>query len=150
MTRPRPALLAVCVVAVAIGLGGIASAASTAPLTLKLKGQYAKKHRTACGKRKHLRFFHRSSTVEWEGFLMPAPTKHFAARLELKRCVRGTWRKIGDRFTTGKPLTGKYKGFFRAKPLAPRSHKKRAVVYYRARTFVGTTSSDYEYFAVTN
>src|SRR5205807_10577098 len=113
-----------------------------------LQGQYAKRYRTACGKiNKTFRFYHRRSMIEFEGFVTPAPATHFAVRLQLKKCVGGTWRKIGNRFTTGKPVTGKYRGFFRARPLAP--HKRHAVRYYRARAIVGGTRTPYEYFAVT-
>jgi hypothetical protein len=115
-----------------------------------VKGQYAKLHRTACKKSKSMRVFHRRSTVEFRGFLTPHPAGHFPVRLELKRCVNGSWRDAGNRYATGKKLTGKYKGFFSAAPLAPRSRGRRAIVYYSARAIVTAGSSPKAYFAVTN
>lgn len=148
--RPRRFLLAIALMTALIGFGGVALAASTL-VTVEIKGQYTKRHRTACHEvNKFFRFFHRSSKIEWEGMLAPAPTSHFSVRLEVKHCIGGTWVKIKDRFTTGKPLTGDFRGFFPAKPLAPRSHKPHAVKYYRARAIVGPSRSLYEYFAVTN
>lgn len=148
--RRRRFLLVAALLAAMMAFGGVALAASTL-VTVEIKGQYAKHHRTACHEvNKFFRFFHRSSTIEWEGLATPAPTSHFSVRLEVKHCIGGTWVKIKDRFTTGKPLTGDFRGFFPAKPLAPSSHKARAVKYYRARAIVGATRSIYEYFAVTN
>jgi hypothetical protein len=119
-------------------------------LSLEFKGQYVKRNHTACGKAKRFRLFHRNATIEFRGFLTPPSIKHFPVRLELKRCVGGHWLKLGDRFVLGKRATGKYKGFFGARPLAPRSHRPRAIVYYRGLTRVGATRSTYEYFAVTH
>lgn len=148
--RPRRVLLAVAFLTAIFAFGGVALAASTV-VTVDLKGQYAKRHRTACHEvNKFFKFFHRSSRIEWEGLVTPAPTSHFSVRLEVKQCIGGTWVKIKDRFTTGKPLTGDFRGFFPAKPLAPRSHNAHAVKYFRARAIVGPTRSLYEYFAVTN
>lgn len=150
LKRPRRFLPAIAVLAAMFAFGGVAVAASTL-VTVDIKGQYAKRHRTACHEvNKFFKFFHRGSTIEWEGLVTPAPTSHFSVRLEVKQCIGGTWVKIKDRFTTGKPLTGDFRGFFPAKPLAPRSHKARAVKYFRARAIVGATRSLYEYFAVTN
>jgi hypothetical protein len=148
--RPRRFPLAIALLTAMIALGGVALASSTL-VTVEVKGQYTKRHRTACHEvNKFFKFFHRSSTVEWEGLATPAPTSHFSVRLEVKHCIGGTWVKIKDHFTTGKPLTGDFRGFFPAKPLAPRSHKAQAVNYYRARAIVGPTRSLYEYFAVTH
>jgi len=142
-------LLILAVLAVSVGFAGAAIAAGTT-VTLKLKGEYAKVQRTACHKSKHFRFFHRGSTVEFKGFVTPAPAGHFPVRLKLLRCVNGQFRDFGDRFTTGKKLTGEYKGFFKAGPLAPRSHRRRAIVYYQARSYVTGGHSEHKYFAVTN
>jgi len=148
--RPRRFPLVIALLIAMIAFGGIASAASTL-VTVEIKGQYAKRHRTACHEvNKFFKFFHRGSSIEWEGLATPAPTSHFSVRLEVKHCIGGTWVKIKDHFTTGKPLTGDFRGFFSAKPLAPRSHKAHAVKYFRARAIVGPTRSLYEYFAVTN
>jgi hypothetical protein len=131
----------------------LTSVALAAPLlvTVKVKGDYATRHRSACHEaNKFFAFFHRAATIEWEGIATPASATHFAVRLEVKRCIGNTWVKVKDRFTTGKPLTGDFRGFFGAKPLAPRSHKSGAIKYFRARAIVGGTRSLYEYFAVTN
>lgn len=149
ISRLRVAGLTASAVTLVLALGGVGLAAGSS-LTLELKGQYAKRHRTACHKSKHFRFFHRRSTVEARGFLTPAPAGHFAVRLQLEQCVRGSWRHLNDRSILGKKVTGKYKGFFSARPLAPRSHKAKAVNYYFGRTFAGGLESTKEYFAVTN
>jgi hypothetical protein len=148
--RPTRLLVAIALLTATVALGGVAVAAGTL-VTVKVKGQYAKRHRSACHEaNKFFAFFHRSSSIEWEGLVTPAPTSHFSVRLEVKHCIGNQWVKIKDHFTTGKPLTGDFRGFFAAKPLAPRSHKPRAVKYYRARAIVGATRTLYEYFAVTN
>jgi len=142
-------LLAIGVTAAIMALGGVALAAGTS-VTLEVKGQYAKLHRTTCHKTKSFRVFHRRSTVEFRGFVTPHPALHFPARVKLERCVSGHWRAIGNRETIGKKLTGKYKGFFSAAPLAPRSHRRGAIVYYSARAIVTGGTSAKAYFAVTN
>lgn len=146
---PRRVLLLATAAAVGVVLAaGTAGAAGTS-LSLELKGQYAKRHHVACGKAKVFRVFHRRSTIEFRGFETPPPAGHFSVRLELKRCVRGRWVKIGDRFTLGKKLTGKYKGFFSARPLAPRPNRRRAITFYEARAIVTGATSPNAYFAVT-
>jgi hypothetical protein len=147
--RSRLARLAAFAVVAALAVGGVATAAGTS-VTLKLKGEYGKKHKTVCHKAESFRLYHRRSTVEFKGFLTPHPVKHFAVRLQLKRCSGGRWKDAGNRTTTGKKLTGKYKGFFHARPLAPRSHKRRAINYYFARTITGGARSRKVFFAVTN
>lgn len=147
--RPRFLLLLAVLAVVGIGSAGAALAAGTT-VTLKLKGEYAKVHRTACHRLKEFRLFHRHATVEFKGFVTPAPAGHFPVRLKIDRCVNGRFRAYTDRFTTGKKLTGEYKGFFSAAPLAPRSHRRRAIVYYDARAYVTGGHSIKKYFAVTN
>lgn len=142
--------LALSLAAAALIMPVSGAVAAGSSLSLEFKGQFAKQAHHACGKAKRFRIFHRGSTIEFRGFLTPPSAKHFPVRLELKRCVGGRWTKIGDRFVLGKRATGKYKGFFSAKPLAPRSHRRRAILYYRGATNVGTTRSTYEYFAVTS
>jgi hypothetical protein len=142
--------LAASVLAILTAGGGLALGAGGSA-TLELKGQYAKRYRSVCGKvHKSFRFFHRGSTIEARGFLAPAPTGHFTVRLQIKRCSGGRWIEIANRFTQGQGLTGKFKAFFSARPLAPRSHKRRAVAYERVRARIGTVESAYEYYAVTN
>src|SRR5205085_1126464 len=82
------ALLVVPALIAAIVIGGSALGASRS-LTLKVKGQYAKHLRTACGKHKNFRFFHRHSTIEARGFLTPHPADHFPVSLQIRRCVPG-------------------------------------------------------------
>jgi hypothetical protein len=131
-----------------LALGGTAIAAGTS-VTLKAKGEYAKRHRTACGKTKNFRVFHRGASIEFRGFVTPPPAGHFPVRIKLERCTRGHFRAAGDRSITGKKLTGKFKGFISAKPLASRSRNRRAIVYYLARAIVAGGESPKEYFAVT-
>ena|SRR5947209_13871607 len=142
-------LLPVLAAIALLPVGGAALGATTS-LTLEFKRQYAKQHHAQCGKAERFRMFHRRATIEFRGFLTPPSAKHFPVRLELKRCMHGHWTKIGDRSTLGKKLTGKYKGFFSAGPLAPRSHRRKAVAYYSGTAIVGTLRSTKEYFAVTN
>ena len=147
--RPLLLLLTLATALTLMGLGGAAAAAGPS-LSLEVKGQYAKRHYTACGKPRRFRVMHRRSVIEFRGYLVPPTGRHFSVRLELKRCVRGKWLSAGDRFAVGKDLTGKYKAFFSARPLAPRSHKRRAIVFYEARAIVTGARSPHAYFAVTN
>lgn len=150
MKRSIRIALAVSTLVIPTAAVGLATAAGGS-LSLELKGQYAKRYRTVCGKKHgHFRFFHRAATIEARGFLTPHPAGHFPVRIQLKRCSSGRWRDIGNQSAQGKKLTGKYKAFFRAGPLAPRSHKRGAVTYYRARAIVGVVKSPNKYFAVTN
>lgn len=146
---PRLVPPAALVLAVTVVLGGVALAAGTS-VTLKLKGNYAKRTRVACHENRPFRLYHRRSRVEYKGVVTPHPAHHFAVRLEIKHCVRGTWRRMHSHYTLGKKLTGKYKGFLSARPLAPSSHKRGAVNYYFARAVVNGRLSRKEFFAVTN
>lgn len=147
--RLRSLLFALALVVAVTTIAGIAIAAGTS-VTLEFKGQYAKARRTACHKSERFRLFHRRSTIEFRGFVTPHPAGHFPMRLELKRCAGGQWRDAGNRSTIGKKLTGKYKGFFSATPLAPRSHRRRAIVYYSGRAIMTGGRSTKAFFAVTN
>lgn len=135
--------------ALALALSGIAGAAGIS-ITMKLKTPYARAHRTACHRTKSFRLFHRGAVIEARGFVLPAPARHTAVRVELKRCVRGQYRYAGSRFATTKLLTGKFKAFFSAAPLAPRSRRRRAVTYYYARPIALGVRGPKVYFAVTN
>lgn len=128
---------------------GIALAAGVS-IPFKVKGDYARAQRSACHRSKSFRLFHRHGTIEGRGFVQPAPPRHLAVRIELKRCVRGTWRFAGARGATTKLGTGKFKSFFSAAPLAPASHRRRAITYYYARAIAAGASSGKSYFAVTN
>ena len=142
----RPVIAAL---AVAVAFAAVAPAATT-PVTFKLKGEYAKRERNACGKRKHFRLYHRRSMIEWEGFVTPHPAGHFRVILEVKRCAGGHRLRFHSYQALGKKLTGKYKGFLRADGLAPRSHRRNAIIYYVARVKVNSKLSRKVFFAVTN
>lgn len=136
--------------AASAAVSGAALAAGTS-VSLKAKGEYARLHRTACGKTKAFRAFRRSSTIEFRGFVTPAPAGHFPVRVKVERCVGRHWRRAGGYVITGKRLTGKFKGYFRAAPLAPRSrHHRRATSYYRVKAFVTGAESPAAYLLVTS
>jgi hypothetical protein len=85
--------------------------------------------------------------------VIPAPASSFEVRLEIKRCIAGTWGGKTNREITGQASTGEFKGFFSTGPLAPSSHKARAITFYKARAIINDSASErsrYEYFAVTN
>src|SRR5437588_4844806 len=143
-------LMLAAVTAVAImSIAGAALAAGSS-LSLEVKGQYAKRHEKACGKSARFRLLHRRSTIEFRGFLVPPTGRHFNVRVELKRCVRGAWKDAGSLVTVGKKTTGKYKAFTAARTLAPRSHRRKAIAFYKARSVTAGAISPEAYFAVTN
>ena len=144
----RASLVSLLVVA-ALALSGVALAAGGS-VSLKVKLEYRKAPRTACGKTKSFRLFHRGGRIEARGFVLPAPASHTAVRIELRRCVRGRWRDAGSRSATTKLGSGKFKAFFSATPLAPASRRRRAATYYYARAVAAGGRSDKAYFAVTN
>ena len=144
----RFVLLTLAIAATGLVLTG-AGAAAGASVSLKVKGEYAKLHRTQCGKTKNFRAFHRRSTLEFRGFLTPAPAGHFPVRIKIERCVRRSWLEVADYSILGKKLTGKFKGFFPAAPLAPRaSRHHRTSAYYRAKAMTAGAESDEAYFIV--
>jgi hypothetical protein len=146
----RFAVLALAIATAGLVVTGAGVAAGTS-VSLEVKGEYAKLHRTQCGKTKNFRAFHRRSTLEFRGFLTPAPAGHFPVRIKIERCVRHSWRDVTDYSILGKKLTGKFKGFFPAAPLAPRaSHHHRTSAYYRAKAITGGAESDKAYFIVDN
>ncbi|MDE3132210.1 MAG: hypothetical protein KGL16_13755 [Acidobacteriota bacterium] len=130
--------------------------AAVPPLSLHVKGEYAKLSRTACHKTKsNWRAFHRSSTIEYRGFLLPPPASHFTVRIKIEKCVSGHWRRVHDYYVIGENATdkhpGRFKVFYPARPFAPRSrHHRPTVAYYRAKALVGTTISPEKYFFVTS
>lgn len=147
----KPSLaLAAGLAGAALTTCGVATAAGGG-VSLKLKGDYRQHRAVACHVGHNYRYFHRSATVEYKGVLTPAPALHFPVRLELKRCSGGHWVDAGNRYTRGKKATGRYKGFFRAAPLAARlnRHHRRPTVYYFARSNAGGARSQKVYFAVT-
>lgn len=142
--------LVAAILAASLLAAGPTVAAGGTTITFKVKQEYAKAVRHACGKTKNFRFFHRGSTIEGRGFVTPPPASHVTVSIALRRCVRGRWVDAGQRTGTTKLGTGKFKSFFGAAPLAPRSHRRRAVVYYYARASALGRQSDKSYFAVTN
>jgi hypothetical protein len=141
-------MLTVAIAVASLAMTGAGVAAGTS-VSLKVKGEYAKLHRTLCGKTKNFRAFHRSSVLEFRGFLTPAPAGHFPVRIKIERCLGRTWREVADYSITGKKLTGKFKGFFPAAPLAPRARRRhRTSAYYRARAIAGGAGSPEAYFIV--
>jgi hypothetical protein len=148
--RSKQARLAAAILTAALVIASSALGASTL-VTLHIKREYTHRHTTACHKTKAWRLFHRNTTVEYTGLVIPAPASPFAVRLEIKRCIAGTWGGKTNREITGQASTGEYKGFFSTGPLAPSSHRARAIVFYKARAIIsGSERSRYEYFAVTN
>jgi hypothetical protein len=147
----RPICLALAAVSLALIAGGGLALASGRVVTVEVKGYYGERYQTICGKtHEDFKLFHRTQTIGAEGLVVPAPSKSFKVRLEIKRCIKGVFVKLGDRFTKGQAGSGEFKGFFKAGPLAPKSHRHGAIVYDRVRAIVGTAYSDYDYFAVTN
>jgi hypothetical protein len=139
-------VLALAVASLALTSAGWGAGSS---LSLKVKGEYAKLHRTQCGKTKNFRAFHRRSMLEFRGFLTPGPAGHFPVRVKIERCVGHSWRRVVDYSISGKKLTGKFKGFFPAAPLAPPARRHhRATAYYRAKAFAGGAASREAYFIV--
>lgn len=150
LRHARRGLVAALLATGLLAASGNAVAAGGTTITFKVKQEYAKAVRHACGKTKNFRLFHRRSTIEGRGFVTPAPASHAAVSIELRRCVRGSWIAAGTHPATTKVGTGKFKAFFGAAPLAPRSHRRGAVVYYYARASALGQQSDKSYFAVTN
>jgi hypothetical protein len=144
----RFAVLALAIAAAGLVMTGAGVAAATS-VSLKVKGEYAKLHRTQCDRTKNFRAFYRRSSLEFRGFLTPGPAGHFPVRIKIERCVRHSWREVADYSILGKKLTGKFKGFFPAVPLAPRArHHHRTSAYYRAKAITGGAESDEAYFIV--
>lgn len=139
----------------ALVVAGSALAAGSS-LSLEVKGQYAKVRRTVCHRTSpNWRAFHRASTLEYRGFLMPAPATHFKVRIKLERCVAGHWREVRDIYLVGQSAAdshpGRFKAFFPARPLAPRARAGHPrVSYYRARAYTGALTTRVKYFFVTS
>jgi hypothetical protein len=148
--RPKHALLAAVILTAALVIASSALGASSL-VTLHIKREYTHRHTTACHKTKAWRLFHRNASLEYTGLVIPAPSAAFPVRLEIKRCIAGTWGGKTNREITGQASTGEYKGFLNTGPLAPTSHRARAITFYKARAIInGSERSRYEYFAVTN
>lgn len=147
-TKTMSVVAALATVSAAIAIGGAAFAAGTS-ISLEAKGEYAKLHRSACGKHKAFRAFHRNSRIEFRGVLTPHPARHFLVRVKVERCERGHWRKVADYRIVGKKLTGKFKRFVRATPLAPRRrHHRTTFYYYKAKAVYQAAHSREAYFTV--
>jgi hypothetical protein len=91
---------------IAATLAASALAAGTS-VTLKLKGQYAKRTASGCHNRAAYRLFHRSSSILYKGFQTPHPAGHFPVVLEANRAYehfRATGRdKRGRRLSSHPP-----------------------------------------------
>ena len=144
----RRIIVALALAATTCG-ASVATAAGTTvtPVTLKLKGEYAKRHTRQCGKSEDFRLYHARSIVEFKGEVTPPPAGHFPVHLEIKRCVRGHWVHATDHDILGKKLTGRYKGFFGVRSFSPRT--RRGTTYLVARAIVSGHESRKVYFAVT-
>lgn len=133
--------LAACVAA------GAALAAGTS-VSLEVKGEYAKLARAACGKHKLFRAFRRTGTIEFRGFVAPAPAGHFPIRIEVKRCAGGQWRVVASSSFTGKKATGKFKHFAAAAAFAPSRRGRTRFYFYKAKAIYSGTESPEAYFMV--
>lgn len=159
LSSHRWAVTLALMTALLVALAGTALAAGST-LSLEVKGEYAKLHRKACHKNKpNWRGFHRASTIEYRGFLVPYPASNYTVRIKIEKCVAGRWKKVQDLFLLGQSSTGKhpgrYKAFYPARPFAPRPrrrhhHYHQRVSYYRAKAIVGTLMSPEQYFLVTS
>lgn len=141
MTRTPLLLLAL---AVAGFLAGATLSAAQAPtsISLQVKGTHVTRHARFCHKSKRLRVFRAGTTLEYRGFVRPAPAKHFPVTVQVDGCVHGRFVRVARYHFQGKRATGKYKGFFRA----PRPRGR--VTYFSARTVVGGRTSGKTYFGV--
>lgn len=144
----------VITVVAALSVLAAAALAAGSTLSLEVKGEYAKQHHRACHKDKpNWRAFHRTSTIEYRGFLLPPPAQHFTVRIKIEKCVAGHWKEVHDYYVLGQNATdthpGRYKVFYPARPFSPRRrHHHRTTAYYRAKAFVGATISPEQYFLV--
>lgn len=156
LSSHRWAVMTALITVLLVALAGTALAAGST-LSLEVKGEYAKVHRTVCHKNKpNWRAFHRASTIEYRGFLLPPPAQHYTVRIKIEKCVAGRWKEVHDYYLLGSNATdthpGRFKAFYPARPFAPRPrrHHHRRVFYYRAKAIVGTLISPEKYFLVTS
>jgi len=117
--------------------------AKRASVHLNLNGGYANHNVTACGDLHHYTYYHRGSTIHFNGSVSPAPTGSYRVKLKLKECKSGTFRTVYQKHFKGHP-GGQVKGAF------SRNDKG----YYYARLYYyGTTptsESDKQQFKVSH
>lgn len=146
----RPSAAVALIAALALVLLALPSAhgagAPGAPVNFKAKGEYAKHAASFCGKRRLIRYFHARSTIEYRGYLRPASGKHFAVKVEIKRCSHRRFVTVERHDFTGKK-SGKFKGIFHAPKISHSRHFR--AFYYFARAIVNGRYSNKSYFAVT-
>jgi hypothetical protein len=142
MTRKPLLLLALVIAAAALAGAALSVAQTPTSITLKVKGKHVTRHARFCHKSKRLRVFRRGTTLEYRGFVTPAPPKHFPVLVQVDACIHGRFVRVARYHFQGKRATGKYKGFFRA----PRPHGR--VTYFSARTVVAGVRSNKRYFGV--
>ena len=150
MNRTKPLALAGSAFVLVMAGAGLALASGSS-VTIDVPGGYGVRYSNVCGKiHENYDLFRRTAKIQAEGSVTPAPSAPFKVELEIKQCVNGVFVKIGDRFATGQAGTGKFTGIFSAGPIAPKSTQPGAIAYERVRARIGSASSEYDYFAVTN
>jgi hypothetical protein len=155
MKGRRAVIAAACTIVIGLVALAASAMASGSTLTVEVKGEYAKVHRIACQKNKpNWRAFHRASTLEVRGYLLPAPATHFQVRVKIEKCVRGQWKAVHDYYLVGEdtsdPHPGRFKAYYPVRRYAPKAgrHHRLRVSYYRAKAYVGTLFSNEQYFFV--
>lgn len=132
---------------------GLLATLATAPMaqtptsvTLKVKGPSVRKNAKFCKKnRKNMRVFKAGTRLKYNGYVKPAPAKHFPVALKIEYCNRrsGKFVRVATVNFEGKRATGYYKAFYRA----PRA-RYRGTTYYKARTEVRGRRSNNRYFGI--
>jgi hypothetical protein len=145
--RRRTAVAFAALVACALlaGLATAPQAQTPTSVTLKVKGPSVRKNAKFCNKnRRNMRVFKAGTRLKYNGFVRPAPEKHFPVTLKIERCVPNTRRfaRIATVHFEGKRRTGRFKAYYRA----PRPRGR--VTYFKARAEVGGRRSDNRYFGV--
>ncbi|MCA1689626.1 MAG: hypothetical protein LC720_04045 [Actinobacteria bacterium] len=135
--------LAVAMIALPAGAG---AASSTRPVSLKTKHEFAHRSASFCGKHQRVRVFHHNQVIEYRGLLTPATGRHFAVKIQVKRCVHGHFKTVARYSSTGKK-SGKFKVFVRAPRIGHGRHARAS--YFYARATVNGQRSQKTYFAVT-
>ena len=136
-------LLSIAILAALI-IGALGAPALAASVTFKVKGEYAKRTQSGCGRTRHYHIFHRGSTIEFEGYVSPVPAAHSSAAVHVMKCVRGRFVAAGTVPAEVKGPSsahpGKYKAFVNV------SRYGRFDVAY---VTYGGLHTQNEYFAVT-
>lgn len=128
---------------------GVGAAATTGPVSLKTKHEYAKRSARFCGKHKRIHFFHRNGVIEFKGFLNPSTGRHFPVKIEVKRCVaHRRFVSIGAKYIGIGKKSGKFKVFHKA-PRRSGGRRHAKTTYFFARAIANGQPSAKTYFAVT-